>query len=393
MFRTMNDFNFHGKRVLLRTDVNAPLINGKVKDCLRIKKSSETLRELSDKGAKVTVLAHQGRKHGNDYLEDMEQHANILSRHIGKKVKYVHDLMGEDAKKEIKNLKNEEILLLKNVRSLDEEVENKTPEEHSKGILVRTLSPFFDIFVNDAFSASHRSHESLVGFIPVLPSCAGRLMEKEYLNISRILKEPKHPAVIALGGNKPEDIIGVMKNLLGKGIADKILLGGVIGNFFIAVEKNLKINNTEKLKDASKILEEYKDKIYLPKDLALEENGKRVERDVDKLPNNKSFFDIGEKSIELYKKEISRSSTVIMKGPMGMFENDIFAKGTKEILKAISRSKGFTILGGGHTSSLPETFGIPLEKFSHVSVAGGAFIRLLSGEKLPVIEALKKYCN
>ena len=390
MFRTMDDFDFHGKNVLVRTDINAPIIDGRVQDCLRIKKSSETLRELSGKGAKVTVLAHQGRKYGKDYLESMEQHAKILSRHIGKNVKYVHDLMGEEAKKEIKNLKNGEILLLKNVRSLDEETETKTPTEHSKGALVKALSPLFDMFVNDAFSASHRSHESLVGFIPVLPSCAGRLMESEYRNISKILKNPEHPSTIILGGNKPEDVIEVMKGLISRNVVDKFLLGGLIANLFLAVEKNLKINKElTKFNDIKYLLK--KCEIYLPVDLAFEKDGKRIEAEVDDLPSNELFLDIGEKTIKKYKEEIFKASTIVMKGPMGMIENNIFAKGTKEILEAMSRSKGFTLLGGGHTSSLPEIFGIPLEKFSHVSVAGGAFIRLLSGKELPVIKALEEY--
>jgi len=392
MFRTMDDFDFRGKRVLVRIDINAPLVDGRVQDCLRIRESAKTLRELSNDGAGVVVLAHQGRKNGSDYLESLEQHAEILNKYVGKKINYVDDLIGSNALDHIKNLKYGEIILLKNVRSLDEEVDSKTPEEHANGILVKTLSPLFDVFVNDAFSAVHRSHESLVGFIPVLPSCAGRLMEKEYVSISSILKEPKHPFTAVFGGNKPEDVIGVVENLLSRRIVDRILLGGLVGSIFIFVRNGENVDG-EYSDEVDEILRKYGDKIFLPLDLAFEENGKRVEIDTDNLSNDRSFFDIGEKTIKLFEEEISKSLTIVMKGPMGMFEDKNFSKGTKKVLEAIANSSGFTVLGGGHTSSLPEVFRIPLEKFSHVSVAGGAFIRLLSGEKLPVIEALKKYCN
>lgn len=396
--KTLDDFDFSGKNVLVRLDINAPVEKRRVQDCLRIRKSCRTLRELSQKGARITILAHQGRKDDKDYTPRMDQHASILSRHLNKTVNYVDDLLGETAKKSIKNLKNGEIILLRNVRSLDEETKNKSPEEHSREKLVRTLAPLFDIFVNDAFSAAHRSHASLVGFIPILPSAAGRLMKEELENDTKIIKHAKHPDILLLGGAKPDDVIDVIESLAPKEQIDKILTAGVIGELFL-VASDVNIGETEKwlkrggfldrLKDVKLLLEKYHDKILFPEDLAFKTDKGREEFPKEQFPIDALSYDIGPKTIKKYSEIIGKSRAFLMKGPPGIYEEKGFDRGTIKILRAIEQSNAFSVLAGGHTSALVEKYRI--KNISHVSVGGGAFIRLLTGKKLPVVEALKKY--
>jgi phosphoglycerate kinase len=395
---TLDDFDFSGKRVLVRLDLNAPVKNGKVQDCLRIQKSCETLKELIKKKAKVVVIAHQGRKGDEDYTESMKEHAKILSQHLGKNVKYVDDLYGPEAKKAIEKLREGSILLLKNVRSVDEEAKEKTPVEHANGDLVRELYPLFDYYVNDAFSAAHRSHASLVGFTVYLPSAMGRLMQKELESLKK-LEKPKHPNILILGGEKPDEVLDMMNTLAPKKEVDKILIGGIIGELFI-MASGIKLGKkgtwlkrkkfTERFDEVKKLLDKYGKKIVFPKDLAFKVRTKRVEKSLKDLPFDEMSYDIGKKTIEEYVKIIKKAKTITMKGPMGAYENEGFEKGTKEILRAIKASKGFSLLAGGHTSSLVQEFGFKEKDFSHVSIAGGALVRYLIGKKLPVLEALEK---
>jgi len=401
-FLTMNDFNFKGKTTILRVDINSPYDEekGRIEVSERLVESAKTIKELSEKKAKVVVLAHQGRKGSPDFIT-LEQHANILSKLVGKKVKYVNDIIGEKAVNSIRSLKNGEIVLLENVRFLDEETIEKSPEEHSRGRLVMTLSPLADVFVNDAFSAAHRSHASLVGFTPVLPSVAGRIMEREVTLIKGIIttmKISKHDTFL-LGGAKPEDPLNIMEYMLKQGTLENVLLSGIIGELFLIADGYELGKPTvdfleEKgylkcLPQVKKVLRKYRDNISMPIDVAIDVYGKRAEMNVEDLPISARIMDIGRKTLETYEKVISESVTVGMKGPPGVYEKRGFEVGTKIVLEAVGRSKAISLVGGGHTLSAMKKLGINKDMFSHVSLGGGALITYLSGKKLPAIEALE----
>ncbi|RLF45099.1 MAG: phosphoglycerate kinase [Thermoplasmata archaeon] len=368
MLPTMDDFDFRDKTVILRVDINSPLEPSSLKilDNWRIRKIIPTLQELQQKNARIIMLAHQGRPGKWDFTS-LQQHAEELSKLMQQEIKWVDDIYGEKAINEIEKLKHGEILLLDNVRKCEEEMEKKTPEEHSKAAMVQKLSSYANAFVNDAFAAAHRKQCSLLGFIPVLPSFAGRLMQKEVEMVEKLMKEAERPRLFIFGGGKYENAIEVIEKLLHDGIADKIMLGGMPANAFLGnCEMEMEVN--EKIKA---ILKNYKEKIILPMDTI---NGK----------------DIGKESIKLFKEEISKAASIFISGPMGVFEEEKYREGTKEILEAIASSKAFSMAGGGHTAAAINMLKLE-EKFSYVSTGGGALERMLMGEKLPVIEALIKF--
>jgi len=263
--------------------------------------------------------------------------------------------------------------------------------------MVRKLSPLFDLFINDAFAVSHRSHCSVVGFTEVLPSIAGMLMDKEITALDKGLKGNEHPTVFSLGGTKADDSIKVTRNALERGGADKILTSGVVAIVFMMAagidvgEANRKfIEDQEYLEQipiAAKLLQDYPGKIILPSDVALNQNGERVEVSVDKLPAALPIADIGLETIVSYSRQIKEAKVAVLNGPTGIFEQEKFRLGTAEILKAATES-GYSIAGGGHSVAAIEQLGLE-SKFSHVSMGGGAAITYLSGEPLPGIEALK----
>ncbi len=402
-FLTLDDLgDVKGKRILVRPDFNVPLDpeTKEILDDSRIRAHAETIKELSDKGAKVVIIAHQGRPGQPDFLESLEKHAKKLSEILGREVKYVHDLYGEEAKKAIKELKDGEILVLKNVRTFPEERKKKSPEEHAKSELVKELAPLFDAFVLDGFSVAHRPHASVVGFAAVLPTYAGRVMEKELKGLSKALEKPEKPLIVILGGAKAEKTVDIMKYFLENNLADKILTGGLVSQLVVLAEGiDIGEPNVEYLKKKGlydlvgpmkEILEKYKGKIERPVDFAVESDGKRLEIDISQLPTDKHIFDIGEKTIEKYKNEIKNAKTIIVSGPLGVYERDEFIKGTKEVFTAVAESGAYSIAGGGDTSAALAKIGV-LEKYSYVSLAGGAFVEFISGKKLPGVEVLEKW--
>ncbi|MEM2458195.1 MAG: phosphoglycerate kinase, partial [Archaeoglobaceae archaeon] len=279
-----------------------------------------------------------------------------------------------------------------------EEQLDRTAEEHANCRMGKWLKDGFDAFVNDAFSAFHRSHASLVGFIPVLPTYIGRLAEKEINALSKGLRKGDKIAFV-LGGAKIKDPIKVMKNVLENGIAEKVFLTGVVANYFLYLsgkeigEENLKIieENKENVKDeeAKKLLEKHKDKIMLPIDFGVEISGVREDLSIEEFKGRGIIKDIGVETMSEFSKMIPEFDTVVINGTAGVYEDSKFSIGTYEILKAVSKAK-FSIVGGGHSASAVNMFGLS-DKVSHVSIAGGACVRFLSGEKLPVIEKIKEY--
>jgi len=397
-FFTLDDFDVENKCVLLRVDFNLPLDKNtfEILDLTRIKQALPTIKELISKKAKTVVLAHQGRPGSWDFTS-MEKHAKALSNLLSQPVKFVDDICGEKARREIENLKPREILFLDNVRKIPEEMEKKNAEEHGKSVLVKNLASLADFFVNDAIAAAHRAQCSLIGFTSVLPSCAGRLMESEIKTLEKLLKKPEKPAVFVFGGAKFSDIAITIDRLLSNNTADKIILTGLAANaFLLAKGFNLGKDNTKKILEEDENLEKIKnllarfqDKLILPVDLAVEENGNRKEINIEELPTPHKIYDIGTKTIDLIKNILSNAKTIFLSGPCGVFEEQNFMRGTKEVFEAIAKSNAFSIAGGGHTVAAIKKLGLTKD-FSHISTGGGSLERFLMGEKLPVIEALKE---
>lgn len=399
-FDTLDDLGFARRTVLFRPDINLPLERNTlaIEDDTRIVKVIPTLDELCRKKARVVILAHQGRPGSWDFIP-LDGHARLLSHHLGREVRYVDDILGEEAEAAIASLEPGQVILLKNVRELPYEMENRSMEEHARSELVEGLSGLVDIFVNDAFAAAHRSHCSLVGFQAVLPSAAGRLMQGEIEAIDTVLKSPKHPSVFVLGGAKFSDAIKMIDRVVGEGIADWVLLTGLCANFFLKArgvnlgevnEKALESEMTpENLREAKELLARRGNHIILPHDVALDVGGGRREVFVGDLPSEYEILDIGDQTIAKFCKVIRNARTIFMSGPAGMIERDPFAQGTQELMGAVAHSKAFSLLGGGHTVAAANRLGLA-QAFSYVSTGGGALESYLIGEPLPVIEALKE---
>lgn len=392
---TLDDMDGKQKSVLLRVDINAPIVNSTILDTTRFESHLPTIRELEDR--EIVILAHQSRPGRRDFTT-LEEHAKVLSKLLGREVEYLDEIFSKRVLERINNMKSGEILLLENVRFYSEEQLDRTAEEHAGCLMVRRLKDCFDAFVNDAFSAFHRSHASLVGFIPVLPTFIGRLAEKEISALSRGLRKGDRIAFV-LGGAKIKDPIKVMKNVLENGIAEKVFLTGVVANYFLHLsgkelgEDNLKIieENKENVKDdeAKKLLEKHRDKIVLPIDFGVEISGVREDLSIEEFKGKGIIKDIGVETMSEYSKMIPEFDTVVINGTAGVYEDSKFSIGTYEVLKAVSKAK-FSIVGGGHSASAVNMFGLS-DKVSHVSIAGGACVRFLSGEKLPVIEKIREY--
>jgi phosphoglycerate kinase len=399
-YRTLDDFNVKDKVVLVRVDFNSEIDPNtkKVTSDVRIKAHAEsTLKELAEKGAKTVVLAHQGRKGDPDFTP-LKQHAAILAKILKCPVKYIDVVFGDKAEKAIKALQGGEILVLENVRSFDGETKNGTPEEHAKTELVQALAPLADLFVNDAFAAAHRGQVSMVGFTAVLPSAAGRIMERELKSLSKALEKPEKPCVYVMGGAKADDSLEISKFVLGNGIADSVLVGGVTSQLFLAakgvdlgkgnmafLEKKQLLGLVPGIKE---LMQKYRDKVVVPVDVALDVKGKRKEIPVSKLPSEYSIFDIGAKTVENYAKIIAKAKSIVVSGPMGVYENKEFNYGTKKVLEAIANSKAFSLAGGGNTIAAIEEYGLT-KKIGYISTAGGALIEFLMGKKLPGVAALE----
>lgn len=397
-FNTIDDFDVEDKTVLVRIDINSPVdpSSGIILDDTRLKLHAQTVKELSNKGAKVVLLAHQSRPGKKDF-STLAQHAEALSDILNLRVKYVDSLFSNSAKDAIKALRPHEILLLENARFYSEETLSRTPLEQSKTHLVTQLSPLIDYFVNDAFAAAHRSQASLVGFTVNTPSAAGRVMEKELTVIQNALDNVEHPCVFLLGGMKPEDSIDVMENVLSNGTADSVLTTGIVGNIVLwasgadigEVNKQFIISKgyEDMVSRSKELIERFGDKVKYPIDVACQIDGNRVDIDSSEIPNE-SIFDIGEKTIAFYAKEIRNAKYIFANGPAGVFEDPQFAMGTEDLINAMANSEGFTLIGGGHIAAA--TAGLGLEEYmSHLSSGGGACISMLAGKKLAAVEALK----
>ena len=402
---TLDDFEVSGKTVLLRVDINQPVDKEKntLKDITRIKACVPTIRELSDKGAKLVILAHQGSDIEYENFYTTEPHSKVLSELLNKDVKFIDDVCGPTARMAIESLNAGEILLLDNVRFVAEEQTlfemnlKLSHEDQAKTLLVRKLAPLADLYVCDAFAAAHRDQPSLCGFEQVLPSAMGRLFEEEYSVLSSITKNPGRPSVFVLGGAKISDAFIMMNSVLGKGIADTVLAGGLVGNIMLLAkgfdigEKSkafIKKRGFEKyIEDAKDLLSKYEDKIELPSDLAYLEAGVRKEVKLFDLPVDEMLVDIGHTSTEKFQEIILGAKTVFTNGPMGIFEEEITEYGTKNVWDALGKTMAYTVVGGGDSITATNKYNLS-DKINYICTGGGALIRFLTGETLPVVKAL-----
>ncbi len=378
-----------GKSFIVRIDINSPLENNAPVMNERIEAHAETIKYLSKNGAKVVLLSHQGRPGEKDFLEDMDKHAELLTKVVKRKVEYVPDIYGDLAIQKIKSMKKGEILLLKNVRTIKEETLELSPKEHANSNFIKNLSPLFDYFVQDAFSICHRSHASVVGFPFVLPSFKGKNLQRELKALKKIKNLKKLTCVF--GGAKMDEIINFLDFLSKKG-KHQILSGGVFSiyclkafGYELGAEYNLKKEFLEKIKRYIKKL-----KIYVPQDFVFEDGSRGSIKD---LPVNKKICDIGKETIKIYKDVLKSSKNILVKGPLGIYEDNRFSNGTKEIFRFISNLDAFSVMCGGNTIDAIRKFDIPKNRFSHLSLGGGATIEYISGKKLPGLEVLKKARN
>lgn len=373
VIRTLSSFNLANKRVLLRLDLNTEIIKGKAQLSERMKAHKQTLDELKKKKAITVILAHQGRP-GDEDFTDLSQHAKLI------KVKFVPDIIGQKAISAIKALKPGEVLLLDNVRKLKEEFDGTENNN-----LVRTLAPLFDIYINDAFSVSHRAQTSVTGFPKVLPCGMGRVMEAEVKSLEKInLKN----TLFILGGTKPKENISILEN------NSDILTCGIFGQLCtIAKGANLGAQNKfleEKIKEFVPMLKPFTAKVQTPIDFAVKVNGKRKNLSLKEFPSEYEIFDIGPQTQKLYVEKIKKAKSIFMKGVAGYCEEKQFQQGTNSILKAIANSKAFSVVGGGHTSDAINKLKINKKMFGYISLSGGALDEYVAGKMLPGLEALKR---
>ena len=408
--RSIDDLGFGGKRVLLRVDINSPidLTTGKIRDDNRLRMSLPTIRDLSDAGARLVMIAHQGDTLDYHNLVGLEEHAQLLTKMLGRSVGFIDDVAGPAAREAIKQLEPGEILLLDNLRFLTEEVstfENAvklSAAEMTDTYLVRNLAPLFDIYVNDAFAAAHRNAPSMVAFQELLPSAGGRLLMAELEALSGVAEQPERPCVFILGGLKISDAFSMMRKVLAEGVADVVLTSGITGQVMLMAggavlgepsETFIRDRSLDAfLKPAAEYLETYADKIRVPVDVAFEAGGARVEIPVSQLPAPAPIIDIGSATIDSYRQIIASAATLFVNGPAGVYESEVGSTGTKELWSAIAATAGYSVIGGGDTVASARRF-VDLNDIGFTSTAGGALIRFLSGQPLPLLAAMEKAAN
>ncbi|HPD51621.1 MAG TPA: phosphoglycerate kinase [Methanoculleus sp.] len=385
---------------MLRVDFNSPIdpSTNQILDDKRFREHLPTVQALED--TRLVVLTHQSRPGKKDFTT-LEAHAAKLERLLGRPVTYVDDIFGRCARETIRGAKRGDVLMLENLRFAAEENLTLKPEEAKKTLIVRRLASMAEFYVNDAFGTAHRSQPSIVGLPLALPSVAGLLMEKEITNLSRVFSDAPRPVTFVLGGTKVDDSIAVAQNVLAHGTADRVIVVGVVGNVFLLAAGHRIGRSSERLIEdlgyraeierAKKLLEVHGDRIVLPDSVAVREEGERVDYPVNAVPEDAQVLDIGTEAIRRLAEVITTSGTVVVNGPAGLFEEEPFALGTYEILRAAS-SVEFSVVGGGHSGAAVERLGIE-DRFTHISTGGGAAIEFLTGKKLPAIEALEMSRN
>ena len=389
--KTIKDIDLKGKKVFVRCDFNVPMDeNQNITDNRRIVAALPTIKYLIEQNCKIILASHLGRPKGEFKPEfSLAPVAKELSKQLGQEVLMAKDVIGEDAHKLAENLQEGQVMLLENVRFHKEETDND-PE------FAKKLADMAEIFVNDAFGTAHRAHASTEGISHYLPSVSGFLIEKELKFLGEALNNPERPFVAILGGAKVSDKIGVIDNLLEK-VDTLIIGGGMAYTFFKAQGYNIgnSLCELDKCDLALQLLEKAKNKgvkLLLPIDTKI---GKEFKPDTEsktdsyaEIPDGWEGLDIGEKTLELFEKELQNAKTVVWNGPVGVFEFEKFAVGTNELAKVISKLDATTIIGGGDSAAAVEKAGLA-DKMTHISTGGGASLEFLEGKKLPGIECLQ----
>jgi len=371
------------KKILVRVDFNVPIKNGKILDDFRLKAAMSTIKYLKKKKARVILISH----FADPKTKNLNYSLKPIAKHL--KIKFVDDCLGKKVEKAVKEMKPGQVILLENLRFYEGEKKNDQ-------VFAKHLSSLGDIYVNEAFSVCHRNDASVVSLPKFLPAYAGLNLAEEIKKLKQVLKKPSRPLVVILGGAKISTKIGVLKNLAQK--AGYILIGGAMANNFFKI-LNLKIGDSlfekKMLEETKKILKKYKDKIILPIDLGIEIGNKRRNikiEDLNRLKEKFIILDIGEETAKLFSVYLAKAKTIIFNGPMGFFENNDFAWGTKKIVKSILKNrKAQIIIGGGETiASLKiKNQKSKIKNNIFISTGGGAMLEFLGGKNLSGLEALK----
>ncbi|MGQ4874241.1 MAG: phosphoglycerate kinase [Promethearchaeia archaeon] len=399
-YTSYKDVDLKGKKVLMRVDINSNIDVEKmeIRDSPRIRALIPALEELKDSA--IIIMAHQSRP-GNPDFTDLDIHAKEIEKQLGRPVKFVKDIFGETAVNAIKELKPGEVLVLNNVRKYEKEMVNyKDFSEAEKTEMIQTLYPLVDYVIVDAFGAAHRAHASIVGWPKML---AGPITTQELAALKKIIEDPDKPMAMLIGGAKAIDKFKAMEFNLENGKLDYALCSGLTAVLiYEALGKNMGEPNhkiiakdLEENKDRIvKTYEKFKDKIILPEDLVIEENGARKVISVDEAGTyNKTTGDIGPKTVEKFKEIMMKCKTIVANGPPGIFEKEVFREATNEMVetmvKATQENGALTIIGGGEMGAAASMAGLA-DKVSFISTAGGAMLEILSGNDLPMIKALRE---
>lgn len=387
--KSVRDVEVKGKRVFVRVDFNVPVEDGKITDDTRIRETLPTIKYLIENGAKVILASHMGRPKG-EFVDSMRltSAAVRLSELLGKPVAKADEAIGEAVKAKIAELNDGDVLVLENVRFYKGEEKND-PE------LAKQFAELADLFVNDAFGAAHRAHASTEGIAHFLPAVSGLLMEKELSVLGKALSNPERPFTAIIGGSKVKDKIDVIDNLLN--LADNVLIGGGLSYTFTKAqghEIGKSLVDNDKIDAALGFIEKAKKlgkNFVLPVDVVVADkfgadaNTKIV--DATEIPADWEGLDIGPKTREIYADIIKNSKLVVWNGPMGVFEIDIFAEGTKAVAQACATTEGYTVIGGGDSAAAAEKFHLA-DQMDHISTGGGASLEFMEGKALPGVEAL-----
>lgn len=387
--KTMKDIDVKGQRVFVRVDFNVPMADGAITDETRIRAAIPTIEYLVEQGAKVILASHLGRPKG-EVKEDMRLTAVgiRLAELMGKPVTKLDESIGQAVEEAVANMQDGDILLLENVRF-------HAGEEKNDPTLAQQFAQLADIYVNDAFGAAHRAHASTEGIAKHIPAVSGFLMQKELDVLGKALSNPEHPFTAIIGGAKVKDKIGVIESLLEK--VDHLIIGGGLSFTFIKAQGHdigKSLLEEDKIELAKSFIEKAKAKgvqLHMPVDAVVanefSQDAETQIGDVDAIPADWMGLDIGPKTAANYAEVIKNSKLIIWNGPMGVFEMDKFANGTKTVADAMATTAGYTVIGGGDSAAAVEKFEVA-DKMDHISTGGGASLELMEGKELPGIVAL-----